>query len=124
MSANIFRQTSLATTNLTRVKTIGANVKGWNIVNTNAAARYVKLYFYLPGSVSAGTDGPTVGTTVPDVTILVPGLGATTGSSVVAFDPAGFSKKGDLWMATTANPGDADATAVGAGDLITSLFIE
>ena len=123
MSANIFKQVSGASTNLTRVKTFGANVKGWNIINTAATALFVKLYFYIPGSVAAGTDSPTVGTTVPDITIEVPALGTTTGSAVQSF-PDGLSNKGDLWMATTVNPAPTDATAVGAGNLITSLFIE
>jgi hypothetical protein len=122
MSANIFRQTSAASTNLTRVKVVGANVLGWNIVNTNAAVRFVKLYFFLPGT--GGNDAPVVGTTIPDVTIMVPAAGVASPPCVGDWAPSGFSKKGDLWMATTVNAADADATAVAAGDLITSLFIE
>lgn len=120
MSANIFKQTSAASVNLTRVKILGANVMGWNIINTNAAVRYVKIYFVLPGGGPSGADGPVVGTTPPYITIQVP----ASGSAVAAFDPAGVSMKGDLWMATTVNAADSDATAVGAGDLITSLFIQ
>ena len=124
MSANIFKQTSGASLNLTRVKTYGANLLGWQIVNTNAAVRFVKLYWYLPGSVSAGTDGPTVGTTSPNITIAVPAAGVAAPPCTADFCPQGVSMKGDLWMATTVNAADSDNTAVGAGDLITSLFIE
>ena len=119
MSANIFKQTSAAGVNLTRVKVVGANLLGGLIINTNAAARCVKLYFFLPGT--SGQDVPTVGTTVPSLTI------QCAASSMTPIAPGltqGVSMKGDLWMATTVNPADTDATAVGAADLITQLFIE
>ena len=119
MSANIFRQVSGAGLNLTQVKTYGANVKGWAILNTSAAASFVKLYFYVPGSVTAGVDAPTVGTTPPSITIEIP-AGAMEKQSY----PDGVSMKGDLWMATTTAAADASTAPVAAGDLITQLFIE
>jgi hypothetical protein len=111
MSAKKFRQVSAATTNLQQIQPYGANLKGALIINTNAAIRYVKLY--------DTTDAPVVGTTVPALTIQIPLSGqlALTWSDGVNF---GHS----MWMATTVNAVDSDATAVGAGDLITQLFIE
>lgn len=111
MSATKFRQVSVASTNLARVKVLGANLTGALIINTNAAARYVKLY--------DSTDTPVVGTTVPALTIEVPA------SSQLALSwPDGVSFGHTMWMATTDNVADSDATEVGAGDLITQLFVE
>ncbi|QBQ99256.1 hypothetical protein [Paraburkholderia pallida] len=106
-----FRQVSLATTNLARVKLMGANLTGALIINTNAAARYVKLY--------ESTDTPVVGTTVPAMTIEVP-----ASSQLALAWPNGVNFSQTMWMATTDNAADSDATAVGAGDLITQLFVE
>ncbi len=111
MSAMKFRQVSQATTNLAEVKAYGANLKGALIINTNAAIRYVKLY--------DSTDSPTVGTTVPALTIEVP----ASGQLFLAW-PDGVNFGHSMWMATTDNVADSDSTAVGAGDLITQLFYE
>lgn len=124
MSANIFRQVSAASTNLTRIKQFGANLIGGIIINTNAAIRYVKLYWFLPGGPqypnSNSGDTPTVGTTPVSLTLEIPASGQLVLDQVAQ----GVSMKGDLWMATTVNAVDSDATAVGAGDLITQLFVE
>lgn len=111
MSSMKFRQVSLATTNLAQVKGGIANLKGALIINTNAAARFVKLY--------DSTDAPVVGTAVPALTIEIPASGqlALTWSDGVNFGHT-------MWMATTVNVADSDTTAVGAGDLITQLFVE
>ena len=110
MSAMKFRQVSAASTNLAQVKNYGANLKGALIINTNAATRYVKLY--------DSTDQPVVGTTVPALTIQAP-----SGQTVLAW-PDGINISHSLWMATTVNAIDSDTTVVGAGDLITQLFVE
>lgn len=111
MSSMKFRQVSLATTNLVPVRGGIANLKGALIINTNAAVRFVKLY--------DSTDAPVVGTTVPALTIEIPASGqlALTWSDGVNFGHT-------MWMATTVNVADSDTTAVGAGDLITQLFVE
>lgn len=111
MSAMKFRLVSAASTNLAIVKTQVANLKGALIINTNAAARYVKLY--------ASTDTPVVGTTVPWMTILVP-----ASSQLPLAWPDGVNFPQTMWMATTVNVADSDATAVGAGDLYVQLFVE
>lgn len=64
MSSSVFRQVSAASVNLAEVKPLQANLTGGVILNTNAAARYVKLY--------DSTDSPVVGTTVPKLTIQIP----------------------------------------------------
>lgn len=116
--ASVFKQTSAASTNLQKIGNMGqCKCYGYNIVNTNAAARYVKFYWGAPGTWSSSGNTPTVGTDVPLMTILIPATGTT-----VANWPQGNGNQGEFWMATTANAGDADATAVGAGDLISSIF--
>ncbi|MCP3709726.1 hypothetical protein M3I54_22545 [Paraburkholderia sp. CNPSo 3274] len=111
MSASVFRQVSAATTNLAQVKPYAGNLAGYLILNTNAAARYVKLY--------DSTDQPVVGTTVPKLTIQIPASSEAVLSLAI---PANFSHT--MWMATTVNAADSDATVVGAGDLITQLLVE
>lgn len=111
MSSNVFRQISAASTNLAQVKGYSGNLAGYSIINTNAAARYVKLY--------SSVDQPVVGTTVPKMTIQVPASGQIT---LALSDVVNFGAT--MWMATTVNIADSDSTAVGAGDLYTHLFVE
>lgn len=111
MSSGKFRQVSAASTNLAPVKGFGSNLTGALIINTNAAVRFVKLY--------DSTDQPTVGTTVPALTIEVP----ASGQLYLAW-PQGINFGHSMWSATTVNAVDSDTTAVGAGDLITQLFFE
>jgi hypothetical protein len=106
-----FRLVSLATTNLNPVKQYGANLKGALLINTNAAARYVKLY--------ESTDAPVVGTTKPAITIEVP-----ASSQVPLTWPDGVNFSQTMWVATTTGVADGDSTAVGAGDLYVQLFVE
>jgi hypothetical protein len=108
-----FRQVSAASTNLAEVKNYGGNLTGGLIINTNAAARFVKLY--------DSTDTPVVGTTVPALTIEIP---ASSQIDLVMPAQGGVNFSHSMWMATTVNAVDSDATAVGAGDLITQLFVE
>lgn len=117
MSYPVFKLTSLATTNLNQVgQNQNTDLYGWSIVNTNAAARYVKLYWGVPGRFSGGGDVPTVGTDVPTITIEC----TPAGTSNQSFS-RGVGNQGTLFLATTTLPADTDATAVGAGDLIISL---
>lgn len=124
MTASVFRLVTGASTNLTKVRSNAAKVKGFAFTNTNATyAIFVKLYWYTP-TPSAPT--PTVGTTVPDVTIGVPAVTATTGGGTITESfPDGFSaRQGDLWIAVTKLVADSDTTAVGAGDGLVSLLVE
>ena len=120
MTAAVFKLTTAASTNLTKLKDGPANLKGFAFVNVAAAAIYVKFYWYLPtGAVPA----PVVGTTIPDLTIKVPLAADATGSIKESF-PDGMSKAGNLWMAVTTGAADGDSGAVAAGDGILSVMYE
>lgn len=120
MAARITKFTAAGSTNLQPIAgTELSQVAGWNIINTAAAARFVKLYYGNRNTFSSNGDTPTVGTDVPRVTIQIP---ATSG--VTASFPIPLAGPGTLFVATTVNAADTDATAVTAGDLIVSLFTE
>lgn len=111
MASKKLKITSAASTNLTQVQTIGGNLRGMYAINTNAAARCVKFY--------DSVDTPTVGTTVPVLTIQLPATGQFN------FDPSdSISFKSSIWLAMTNEATDAGATAVGAGDIIATVFYE
>ena len=96
---------SAATTNATSVKNSAGTVYGLVISNTNAAARYVKLY--------NKSSAPTVGTDVPVLTIVVPGGSVV---SVMCGD-LGLRFGTGIALAITAAAGDTDTTAVAAGEI-------
>ncbi|WP_119305220.1 hypothetical protein [Dongia deserti] len=102
---------SAATTNATSVKASAGQVCGWSISNTNAAARFVKLY-----NLAAA---PTVGTDVPVMTILVPG--GTTGGQAVYQSPFCMAFGTGIALATTTGVADADTGAVAANELVINL---
>jgi hypothetical protein len=120
MTARVLKLSTAASTNLTLVKDGPANVKGLIGVNTAAYAIFVKLYWYIP---TAAAPAPTVGTTIPDVTIEVGALGTATGGIQESW-PDGFTKSGQLYLAVTKLAADNDATAVVAGDGILTLLYE
>lgn len=96
---------SAASTNATSVKASAGNVYSIVAVNTNAAARYLKLY----NKASA----PTVGTDVPVMTIpLPPGevVNVTAGAMGLRFSTG-------IAFALTTGAGDADTGAVAAGEI-------
>lgn len=110
MASRPFRLVSAATTNLTHVGVYPGKLNGYSIVNTSGARKFVKFYDAI---------APVVGTTTPVLTIAVPA------TSEVDFDLSNGVFFGNaLWFATTANVGDSDTTAVGAGDLYINLFVE
>lgn len=120
--SSVFKLSSTNSTNLTMIgNSPNIDCYGWNIVNTNAAARFVKLYWGSPGKWSSSGETPTVGTDIPSITIEVPALGTTTGSTTAYF-PGGLGNNGYMWMATTTTAPDNASTAVGAGDLLISIF--
>jgi len=106
-----YRLISLNTTNGNNIKVSAGRVYGWYVANTNAAARYMKLY-NLAGA-------PTVGTDVPFLTILLPATAA--GPSYVSFPP-GIAFPTGIAIALTTIGSDADATAVAANEIIVNLF--
>lgn len=111
MSSKKFKRTSTADLNLVQIQHLGGNVRGVIAVNTNAAARYLKLY--------DKDDAVTVGTDVPAITIA---LAPSTGTFLFPTD--GINFKLGITMALTVNATDTDATAVGAGDVILTVLYE
>jgi len=120
MTAKVFKLTTAGTTNLTKIGDQGGDIKGVSFVCTAAYAIFVKFYWFVP---TASAAAPTVGTTVPDMTVLVPALGTTTGQTIQSW-PDGITKSGQLWMAVTKLAADSDTTVVVAGDGILSVIYE
>lgn len=121
MTALVKRIVVANTTNLTQVKDgATASLKGIAALNTTAAAIFLKFFWYVP---TAANPTPTVGTTVPDITIEIPALGTTTGNVLQSW-PDGLQKAGLLYLAVTNLAADNDATVVAAGSGIISVFYE
>src|SRR5574337_361819 len=118
MTASVFKLTSAASTNLVGIGNMpSTDLYGYNIVNTVASVRYVKFYWGVPGSFSSSGDIPTVGTDVPQLTVQVP----SSGTAIAQFATA-IGNQGSMFMATTTTAPDSGSTAVGAGDLIISVY--
>lgn len=109
MASKKLKLVSAANTTPVSIQQLGGNLKGLIAVNTNAAIRYMKFY--------DSTDAPAVGTTVPVLTVQIPASGSA--SPVLSPDGVGF--KSSMWVAFTVNAADSDNTAVGAGDVITTI---
>lgn len=96
---------SAATTNATLVKNAAGTLWSIAVSNTNAAARFLKLFNL--------TTAPTVGTSVPVFTVAIPSGGTVLvngGSNGIRFG-TGIS------LSITGAAGDLDTTAIGAGDV-------
>lgn len=120
MTASVLKLATANTTNLTKVKDQPASLKGISCLNTSAAAIFLKFYWYIP---TASAPTPTVGTTVPDITIELPALGTTTGNVIQSW-PDGLQKAGLLFLAVTNLAADSDSTVVAAGSGLISVFYE
>lgn len=122
MAENLLKLTAANTTNLTKVKDGPAFLKGCELLNTTAAAVFIKFYWHIP---TAAVPVPVVGTTVPDITIEIPALGTATGSDGRDW-PNGIMKNAGavLFFAITNLAPDNDATAVAAGSAIVTIFFE
>ena len=118
MSCSVFHLTSAATTNLTQLGVGHTQLYGYSIVNTAATALFVKFYWGAPGTFSGGGDLPTVGTDIPALTVGIP----TVSTLTLSYNEP-IAGEGNLFMATTVNAADTDATAVAAGNLIMSILI-
>lgn len=99
---------SAAGTNAAVVKAGAGRVVGWSLTNTNAAWRYVKLHNQ--------TTTPTAGIGVVR-TIAIP----PNGVSNFALE-GGIAFATGIALTTVTGAADADATAVGANDIIGDLF--
>lgn len=120
MTAAVKKLNTANTTNLTKLKDNPGTLKGIACTNTTAAAIFLKFFWYVP---TASAPTPTVGTTVPDITIEVPALGTTTGTVLQSW-PDGLQRAGELWLAVTNLAADNDNTAVAAGAGLISVFFE
>lgn len=105
----VARLISAATTNATVAKAGPGRLYGWSASNINAAARYLKVY----DTASA----PTVGTTVPVLTIAIPAAGNAShdlGDGIVF--------RSGISFAITTGIADADTGAVSAAEHAVHLF--
>jgi hypothetical protein len=99
---------SAASTNATNVKASAARLYGYHIANTSAAWRYVKLH-------NVAT-APTAGAAVAMVIPIPPGGSVFTENTV----PVAFAT--GLGYTIVTGAADTDATAVGASEVIGTLF--
>ena len=109
---SISRLISASGTNATVAKASAGQVYGWSFYNTNAAARYIKLY--------NKATAPTVGTDTPVLTLLVPGNAAGAGNNFEM--TAGIPFATGIGFGTTTGMADSDTGAVGASEVIVNLF--
>lgn len=96
---------SAATTNATSVKASAGTVYSVTCSNTGAAAAYVKLYNL--------ASAPTVGTSVPAITLSIPASGTVN----VPFGTHGMRFGTGIALAITNLAADSDATAVAASQV-------
>lgn len=113
MAAVPFHMTSAASTNLVNVKAgQSANLKGLSVANV-ATAIFIKFYWFTP---TTGAAGPTVGTTVPNLTV-----GVAASANTLQSWPDGITGNGQFWMAITAAAADSDSANAAAGAVVTLL---
>jgi len=98
-----------ATTNATSVKASAGRVFGWQLTNTTAAAKYVRLYNL--------ATAPTVGTSTPVYNIVLP-----ANATVNATFPMGIGHSTGIAYAITNAIADLDATAVAANDVLGAIY--
>jgi hypothetical protein len=110
-SSTPYHKVSAASTNADTIKASAGVVTGYHVGNNGTAIRYVKLY-----NLAAN---PTVGTSVPVVTLLVP---KGSGANIPLDPPLGFDV--GIAIAITANMADSDATAVAANEVVANIFYQ
>jgi hypothetical protein len=120
MTARVIKFTTLNTTNLRQITAGKAVIVGAILVNTSVTVPYfVKFYDVI------GDTAPTVGTTVPFLTIpcpCIPASGAGTDGMASPNIQIGVSVVGRLYVAVTAAAADTDTTAVAAGSIVQILI--
>jgi hypothetical protein len=102
---------SAASTNATSVKASAGQLYNVQAFNTNAAARFLKIY----NKASA----PTVGTDTPVAVYLLPG--ASAGAGCVIEISNGLALGSGLAFALTTGIADSDTGAVGANEVVVNL---
>ena len=100
---------SAATTNATLVATGEIKFSGWDLANTSASWRYVKIHDLAVI--------PVAGQNVKETIAIPPG-----GKSTMFWGQAGIEQDNGLAYTITVNPADTDATAVALNDVVGELF--
>lgn len=111
--ATIFRLLSANTTNSNNIKAGAGQIYGFVITNTNASARFVKLY--------NKATAPTVGTDTPAMTLVIPGNASGAGMVAAEFS-SGIAFGTGIGIGITAVVTDADTTAVATNEVVVNLF--
>lgn len=120
MTARAYKFTTANDTNLRQVAAGPSVFLGGSFVNTTADPYYIKLYWVVG-------DAPTVGTTVPNMTIGVPPFDDTTvgqPGTLCPSWPGGVTANGRLYIAVTGAAADSDTTAVAAGQGVITLLVD
>jgi hypothetical protein len=112
---SISRTLSAASTNATNAKGSAGQVYGWVITNTNAAARFVKLY--------NKATSPTVGTDTPVMTLVIPGNANGAGQLAAEFT-SGIAFSAGIGYAITTGVADSDTGAVAANEVVVNLLFK
>jgi hypothetical protein len=105
------RTLSAASTNATSVKASAGQVFWIYATNTNAAARFLKLY--------NKSSAPTVGSDTPVLTLLIPGNAAGAGFHLQT--PLGLTFGTGIAFALTTGIADADTAAVAANEIVVNM---
>jgi hypothetical protein len=113
MSRTTSRTLATASDNATLVRAGDVRFVGYNIINTSASPRHVKLYDKATSPNSTDT---------PFLTFTVPGNSEL--SSVEVAGSAGLRLNRGLGFRITANLPDNDNTAIGAGEVLCQLVWE
>jgi hypothetical protein len=112
---SISRTLSAANTTGINAKGSAGQVYGWAITNTNASARFVKLY--------NKATAPTVGTDTPVITLVIPG-NATGAGMVAAEFTSGIAFGTGIGYGITGAIADNDTTAPAANEVVVNLFFK
>ena len=103
---------SVASTNATSVTTVPAQIYNLFVSNTNAAARYCKLY--------NKTSSPTVGTDIPVSTLLIPGN--TAGAGFSAQFSLGWEFTSGIAFSLGTEIQDSGISGVSANEHVVNIF--
>lgn len=106
-AASIHHIVSAATTNVLQIKATAGRVLGWSLSNNTASWRYVKLH-----NVASATAGAAVAMTI----------GLPPNATVTHEVPAGIGFATAISRSIVANAADADATAIGANEVVGDIF--
>lgn len=110
---SISRTLSVNNTTGTNPKGSAGQVYGWVITNTNASARFVKLY--------NKATAPSVGTDTPVITLVIPGN--ANGAGIVAAEfTSGIAFGTGIGLGITTGVADADTGAPAANEVVVNLF--